>query len=86
VGHGRIVRSTGALHPHEPDGSNAAEMVQWVTELDKEAQRIAERFILFMHDLTYHQDAESDTLAASSLVMTWCQSTLSLDVPDQLSE
>ena len=46
--------------PMARDGSNAEERVQWVLDNDKEAQRIAERSTLFMHDLLYHPDAKKD--------------------------
>jgi len=46
--------------PLNEDGSNAEEMVKWVGENDRKAQRIAERGTLFMYDLVYHPDAEKD--------------------------
>jgi hypothetical protein len=46
--------------PMLPDGSNAEEMVQWALDNEKEARRIAERATLFIYDLVYHPDAESD--------------------------
>ena len=46
--------------PMKRDGSDAKEMARWVLANDDEAQRIAERATLFMHDMLYHPDAARD--------------------------
>ena len=46
--------------PMKRDGSDAEEMARWVLANDDEAQRIAERATLFMHDMLYHPDAARD--------------------------
>ena len=46
--------------PMNDDGSNAEEMVQWVIDNDQKAKLIAQRATLFIYDLLYHPDAESE--------------------------
>lgn len=46
--------------PLKPDLSDVSEKMKWVIEHDEAARRIAERATLFIHDLLYHADAESD--------------------------
>eukprot|EP00549_Striatella_unipunctata_P020189 CAMPEP_0118678942 /NCGR_PEP_ID=MMETSP0800-20121206/3506_1 /TAXON_ID=210618 ORGANISM="Striatella unipunctata, Strain CCMP2910" /NCGR_SAMPLE_ID=MMETSP0800 /ASSEMBLY_ACC=CAM_ASM_000638 /LENGTH=364 /DNA_ID=CAMNT_0006574869 /DNA_START=370 /DNA_END=1461 /DNA_ORIENTATION=+ len=46
--------------PIDPDLTDVEEQVQWVLENDEEAQRIAERSKLFIHDLLYHKEAKHD--------------------------
>lgn len=55
--------------PLSKDGSNAEEMVKWVGENDRKAQRIAERSALFMYDFLYHKDAEKDNLAVKKEIL-----------------
>ena len=40
--------------------TDAEAKVQWVLEHDNEAQKIAERATLFIHDLVFHPDATED--------------------------
>lgn len=42
------------------DGDNTEEMIEWVLQHDTEAQRIAERATLFIHDMLYHPEAIKD--------------------------
>jgi hypothetical protein len=55
--------------PLNQDGSNAEEMVKWVSENDLKAQRIAERSTLYMYDLVYHADAAKDDLAIKKEIL-----------------
>ena len=36
--------------------------MQWAIDNDEKARKIAERAILFIHDLSFHEDAEKDNL------------------------
>jgi len=46
--------------PLNEDGSNAEEMLKWIGDHDREANKIAERATLFMYDLLYHADAKKE--------------------------
>jgi hypothetical protein len=46
--------------PLHGDLSNVEESMQWIIDNDAEAKKIAERATLFIYDLLYHPQAESD--------------------------
>jgi hypothetical protein len=55
--------------PLDPVGSNAEERVQWIVDNDDKARKIAERATLFMYDLMFHPEADSDDMEVKSEIM-----------------
>jgi hypothetical protein len=55
--------------PLDADGSNAEERVQWMIDNDEKARKIAERATLFMYDLMFHPEADSDDLQVKTEIM-----------------
>jgi hypothetical protein len=55
--------------PLDADGSNVEERIKWMIDHDDKARKIAERATLFMYDLVFHPDAESDDLEIKSEIM-----------------
>lgn len=55
--------------PLDSVGSNAEERVHWIVDNDDQARKIAERATLFMHDLIFHPDADSDDWKVKTEIM-----------------
>lgn len=55
--------------PLDSDGSNAEERIKWIIDNDEEARKIAERATLFIYDLVFHPDADSDDWAVKAEIM-----------------
>lgn len=55
--------------PLDPVGSNVEERVQWIVDNDDKARKIAERATLFMYDLMFHPEADSDDMEVKSEIM-----------------
>ena len=55
--------------PLDADGLNAEERVQWIVDNDEKARKIAERATLFIYDLMFHPDADSDDHEVKSEIM-----------------
>ena len=55
--------------PLDSDGSNAEERMKWIIDNDEKARKIAERATLFIYDLIFHPDADSDDWAVKVEIM-----------------